>query len=401
MRNLKLNIEGSWWDSLLYKGHLHLFGTDGSISVFAWEKLVFDLAQSIAGVEKALRFAFSESNAVYRSTMNVEDVRRCFEELPATEFDISSKELNKYRVSQADNGFPFPHATSAFHYDRMIVATSRGIFGSYYNTDTQDRSKTVRLSPVGANQAWPAYGNVAVAAGSAGLYQVDIRVQDREWPKEQEGDHLSERTCEACDWMFGNIIGMSFEEGSVLARFKTRSLNSRASAAGEERFQSDDLETNVDWQRSFSSVDHLEEVVSSKFDPIDRKPLTWGSRDKLYKVEGKKLIVYRLLYNGKLQFIGKLDLPANMSNLVSVKTSLFGLVFEFDDSLLVLTSDGKLHPLVGEPVNWRVFPRSRRYENHLHVLGEASLAIYSFNQDVGQDQFTKLIGTRAPEEWRA
>ncbi|APG93001.1 hypothetical protein [Sinorhizobium americanum] len=399
MRNLKLNIEGSWWDSLLYKGHLHLFGTDGSISVFAWETLVSELAQSIAGAEKALRFAFSESNAVYRSTMNVEDVRRCFDELPATEFDISSKELAKYRVSQADSGFPFPHATSSFHYDRMIVATSRGIFGSHYNTNTQDRSEVVRLSPVGANQAWPAYGNVAVAAGNAGLYQIDIRVQDREWPKEQEGDHLSARTCEACDWMFGNIIGMSFEEGSVLARFRTRSLNDRTSPDGADAFQSDDREADINWQRSFSSVDRLEEVVRSKFDPSDRKPLTWGSQDKLYKVEGKNLVVYRLLYNGKLQFIGKLDLPANLTNLVSVKTSLFGLVFEFDDSLLVLTSDGQAHALDGEPVNWRVFPRSRRYENHLHVLGETSLAIYSFNQDVEQDQFKKLIGTRAPANW--
>ncbi|ACM27883.1 hypothetical protein Arad_4096 [Rhizobium rhizogenes K84] len=399
MRDLKLTIEGSWWDSLLYKGYLHLFGTDGSISVFAWEKLVSDLARSHTGAEKALRFAFSESNALYRSTMNLEDVQLCFDELPGTEFDISSKALDRYRVNQADNEFPFPHATSSFHYDRMIVATSRGIFGSYYNTDTQDRSNVVRLSPVGANQAWPAYGNVAVAAGSAGLYQIDMRVQDREWPREQEGEHLSERTCEACDWMFGNIIGMSFDEGSVLARFKTRSLKHRTSPGQENSPQLDDREVDVDWQRAFSSVDRLEEVVRGKFDPSDRKPLTWGSRDKLYKVEGKNLAVYKLLYSEKLQYIGKIDLPASLDNLVSVKTSVFGLVFEFDDSILVLTSDGRTHHLVGEPVNLRVFPRSRRYENHLHVLGEASLAIHSFNQDARQDQFKKLIGTRAPSDW--
>ena len=82
-----------------------------------------------------------------------------------------------------------------------------------------------------------------------------------------------------------------------------------------------------------------------------------------------------------------------------MKTSLFGLVFEFDDSLMVLTSDGKTRTIEGEPVNWRVFPRSRRYENHLHVLREDGLQIFSFNQDVEQNQFDKLIGTKVPATW--
>lgn len=399
MRDLKLHLEGQWWDSLLYKGQLHLFGMDGSLSVYAWEELISDLAESHGDAGLALRFAFAESNAIYRAELDRAQVRKCFAALESSEFEIGGNLLAHYRLSETDNDFPFPHATSAFHYDRMIVASSRGVHGAHYDPGTQDRTNAVRLSIIGANQAWPAYGNVAIAGGTDGLFQIDLKIKDRDWPREQAGDQLSERTCDACDWMYSNIIGMSFDEGSVLARFSQASRLGFPSPDPDTSGPSDDGEDAPETLRKPGPVDPLEELVGDKYDPAGFRPLTWGSRDKIYKVEGGKLAVFRLLSDGRTPFIGKVPLPADLENLVSVKTSLFGLVFEFDESLVVMTSDGRSRTIKGEPVNWRIFPRSRRYENHLHVLREDALEILSFNQDVEQNQYEKLIGTRAPVDW--
>lgn len=400
MRDLKLSVEGKWWDSLLYKGQLHLFGTDGSLSVYAWERLVSDLAQSFGDNGVALRLAFSESNAIYRSTMDLQHVRRCFSELNRTEFEIGADTLAKYCITRNDNRFPFPHATSAFHYDRLIVASSRGVFAAHYDTDTSNRTKPVRLSPVGANQAWPALGNVAVAAGPDGLFYLDLKVNDREWPVEQDGEQLSNRACDACDWMFNNIVGTSFEEGSVLARFDRAAGTSAQETDAPQAVNGDDHEDATDVVWKAGGVDRLEDLVGNRFDKGEEKPLIWGSRDKLYKVERRHIAVYRLFSTGELKFIGKVPRPSDLNKLVSVKTALFGLVFEFDESLLVLKSNGAMQTFAEEPVNWRVFPRSRRYENHLHILKDQSLEIHSYNHDVEQNQFHKLIGTRVPRSWQ-
>ncbi len=401
MRDLTLHLEGQWWDSLLYKGQLHLFGMDGSLSVYAWEELISDLAESLGEAGAALRFAFAESNAIYRAALDRARVRQCFAELSSGAFEIGGDILARYRLSETDNDFPFPHATSAFHYDRMIVASSRGVYGAHYDPDSQDRTDAVRLSPLGANQAWPAYGNVAVAGGTEGLYQVDLKIKDREWPPEHVGDRLSDRACDACDWMYSNIIGMSFDEGSVLARFSQATRLGIPITDPDKLAASDEDDDAPEIVRKAGPVAHLEDLTGNNFDAPGHRPLTWGSRDKIYKVERGHLAVFRLLSDGRTPFIGKVPLPTGLENLVSVKTSLFGLVFEFDESLMVLTSDGQSRTIEGEPVNWRIFPRSRRYENHLHVLREDCLQIFSFNQDVEQNQFDKLIGTRVPVSWTA
>jgi hypothetical protein len=46
----------------------------------------------------------------------------------------------------------------------------------------------------------------------------------------------------------------------------------------------------------------------------------------------------------------------------------------------------------GEPVNWRVFPRSKHYANHLHVVYDDRLEVWSFNHDYFLDQKKKRLG---------
>jgi len=72
----------------------------------------------------------------------------------------------------------------------------------------------------------------------------------------------------------------------------------------------------------------------------------------------------------------------------------FGLVSEFENGLKVVASDLSILEIPGPITRWRVFPRSVRYENQLHVILDNALEIYSFNQDYFVDQSDKKIGTR-------
>jgi len=51
-----------------------------------------------------------------------------------------------------------------------------------------------------------------------------------------------------------------------------------------------------------------------------------------------------------------------------------------------------IHTFAGEPVNWRIFPRSKHYENQLHIIYNDRLEIISFNHDYFVNQNEKWAG---------
>ena len=73
----------------------------------------------------------------------------------------------------------------------------------------------------------------------------------------------------------------------------------------------------------------------------------------------------------------------------------FGSVIELDRSIVIVRSDDEILTLPGVSVNWRVFNRSKQYENQLHVIYERRLEIFSFNHDYFVDQKEKFSGVRA------
>lgn len=182
---------------------------------------------------------------------------------------------------------------------------------------------------------------------------------------------------------------MSIDSGSFLARPDTASIRRFESPADEPTDEDDGgVVTHVPGE-----VDDLEAMLPPA--PHRRgRSFVWGSQDKFYKAETGRISAFRFLRSGKIVRTGFFPMRHPIETLVSVQTSLFGVVLEFDAGLLVLTSDEKAHEIPGEPVNWRVFPRSRRYENHLHVIGDDDLTIHSFNQDAAVDQFSKRLGSK-------
>ena len=82
--------------------------------------------------------------------------------------------------------------------------------------------------------------------------------------------------------------------------------------------------------------------------------------------------------------------------MVSARAAHFGSVIEHDDGLFIVPSAGEPFFMKGEPTNWRVFPRSHDYRNHLHVIYEDRVEIVVFTHDYFINQQTKLAGIEVP-----
>ena len=73
-------------------------------------------------------------------------------------------------------------------------------------------------------------------------------------------------------------------------------------------------------------------------------------------------------------------------------TTYFGNIIECENALIVIQSDNDSFTIEEPITRWRVYPRSKNYENHLHVILDDRIEIYSFCHDYFINQNEKEIG---------
>ena len=133
--------------------------------------------------------------------------------------------------------------------------------------------------------------------------------------------------------------------------------------------------------------------------------ISWGIEDKLYKATdgGFEIIKYNNYANeekgeDKFERLGAVNLHAWKGQVINGGTTYFGNIVECENALVVIKSDGEYLTIPGPITRWRVYPRSMNYENHLHVILDDRIEIYSFNHDYFLSQEGKRIGIKFASE---
>lgn len=303
----------------------------------------------------------------------------------------SEKVLSSARIGEQDNPFPFPHTDSTIYKRKIFVGSRKGVFsaGCCGRTKKPVSTRTRKhwdAPTTGISAAWSA---MALAAGSDGLFEMPQVEAPRRDPQQVSSKHAS-----SCEWVFWSIYASSHVSGGYLAEYSRPVRESAAlDANGDEILEPPGM-PSPNYDRAFEDVRSATEIFGG---PVE---YTWGSRDKICATDHGHLDVRRYQpwskHDPKIQALGKVKSSGveQPDRLVSARTASFGIIFERDDELVVVDSTSKEHSLPGAPVNWRIFPRSRRYENHLHVIYDDYLEILSFNHDYFVDQNQKLLGTR-------
>jgi hypothetical protein len=161
------------------------------------------------------------------------------------------------------------------------------------------------------------------------------------------------------------------------------------------------------WKKLESS-DNFNHNVERKFDKIidenkifqnnGSHKLSWGAQDKIYRaVNGGFEIVRFDNYTDKDEKSmftekRKINLSSWKGDVISGGVAYFGVIIECENALVIALSNGKNYTIKGPITRWRIYPRSINYENHLHVILEDRIEIYSFNNDYFVDQKEKEVG---------
>jgi hypothetical protein len=410
MQALKLIVPGTYWDSQIYQGRLYLFNMDGSLFTLDWDETIGSYGQH-TGEQFALSCAFQRSDYLYGSRWDpffadndvIALIKSKFDKLASTELAIDPMHIEKYRQSARENPLPFPHSDCIIYDQQMYTSAPSGVFRSTCNKRTVGpiSGRPVKLWDMPVNAVSAGWGCLAMAAGSEGLWQYEMdRSRYASLRKDDETFfQVSPLSCSACEWSYYSIFCSSYESGGYLADFSyaTPEEDAHTSQEDDELFAFTGRTRFGNGLHAFSErVREFEEIVpAAKI--FNSQGYTWGCRDKVCQSSNGTIHVakYKPWAEDAQDRIRRLDdvkLASGFGPIVSAALATFGVVVECEDGLIVLRSDDGQASIVGEPVNWRVFPRSKHYANHLHIVYDDRLEIWSFNHDFILNQEKKRLG---------
>lgn len=375
MRPLKLTIEGKYWDSLLYKGKLHLFTRCGSVETYDWDALIDWLTSKVSrNARTCFRRAFRESNYFYKKDVDPSDFADEFSAIDGSEYALSRRDIAEFLLEGKQNTFPFPHNSAIVYVDSIYSASTNGVhIAKCSYGDFPEIGVPEKITDIPTTQISASYSTLCLATGEDGLWQQPILAEEPQQP-----ELLSEENCDQCEWIYHSIFGSSNDGGAILALYNSEK-------AGES-------EGRAIFRRK------LEKVMRNTDLNESAETRMWACHDKIYAINRGVIDAFKYQpyskQEQKIHKIASLQLAIDSSSFVGARASLFGVIIELSNSLVALLSDGGMVEIPGEPVNWRSFPRSKNYENHLHVVRDDCLDVLSFNQDYFVKQQEKTLGVR-------
>lgn len=230
------------------------------------------------------------------------------------------------------------------------------------------------------------YPQLALSGGDEGLFELNMALSPPSNLKRIESKspifQVSDNHSSFSNYSYLNIYNTSLVENSFLATFKWNLTKDK----GNRDLPLRDFDGSITDHKIFN-VKGKEHFIS------------WGIEDKIYKATdgGFEIIKYNNYANeekGEEKFnrLKSVNFNAWKGKVINGGTAYFGNIVECENALIVIQSDGKTFTIPGPVTKWRIYPRSMNYENHLHVILDDRIEIYSFNHDYFLNQENKEIG---------
>ena len=403
MQPLKITIRGYFWDTQIYKDKLYLFDLDGSLQLIDWPKLVnsFKIPERC---RVAMQCAFLRSDYLYGNKWNIilgdSEVKELllskYKELASFTLDINIGALTHYIEDQEDTPFPFAHNDSLFYNDHLYVASQSGIFS--------ERMSGMNIPSTSVEARWDApvssldvhNGVLALAAGEEGLFRFPSETYygyGTEGYPHKTPNRVNDRISNKCYYIRNSVLSFAHNTPATLVEYNAARPNFRSFYNQDEA-----TEPKQDNQDSWENAPVNQLEVNVIHESYNQDSLCWGSKDRICIAGENQLTVIK--YNPYSQrrrnvanLVSQVRLDSWKGNAVSGANAVFGTILELDNALVIVRSDSNIETVIGEPVNWRIFPRSRHFGNQLHIIYDDRLEIISYNHDYFVEQQNKPFGS--------
>lgn len=421
VKPLEIIIDGSYYDSQIYDGKLYLWKNDGSIITVNWNRLIENINVN-EQLKLVLKFSVQLGDNLYNNLLfqdsEIKDlILSKFKKLVENSIEISSADLAQFIVSEQNNPLPFPHADSSIHYKTVYVGSQSGVSSSNcgYSRKQSLNPDAEKLCDVPVLSLSASHLTLAIAAGSDGLF--DYFLGQNPSNKRNEPRQIFVQHSNFVRWLYPSVFSSSYFNEGFFADFKAIKRRKLRRKRGYKKQQAEPIQltnldnTATDKTSSIASIEIGEtQVINREFQKLfssneiftnpeneQSSIFTWGTHDKICSVKENSIQLVKFHPKAteeqeKFINLGSIETEELLGDIISADSSYFGIVLEQEEGLLVITSLLKYIHFPGEPVNWRVFPKSKNYTNQLHIIYEDCIRIYSFNHDFFVDQENKKIG---------
>lgn len=380
MQPVKITISGRYWDSYLYSGSLFLVQRDGGLTVVNWDSFI-DSIPIDDDLAMPLECAFKRSDYLYNSEVNKILIDREIKEVVVDKFERLSlkgfyfERLNSV-VGTRDNPFSHPNSDLTIYKNKMYVSSQSGLYSARFDKKLRYRySRNVEKlwdCPTLAISAL--YSTLAISTGDEGLFEIPLydhfAVQDTIRPT------LS-RNSISCNWNYWSIYSSSHLCGGSLISYCKNPVE----------------------ENSFGYASREFDKIINERELFNEDGYSWGLRDKICLAKNGEVHIIKYSPSNTdpdeiLQDLGVVRLEEWKGKVIDGGISLYGVIIECENAIVVVPTNGSPFTISGEAIRWRTFPRSKHYENQLHVIFDDRLEIYSFNHDYFVDQDQKRLGIR-------
>lgn len=398
MQPLKITIFGDFWDCQLYRGRLYLWLVDGSLKTYDWDEILNCL---IGGGEDEIVFRCGFTNGSYLYGQHLQlvfsdnDFRsllfKKFKKAEQKNLEVSAEILAQNLLSEQNNPFKdLPTDTEVFS-NKIYAITHDGLFSSVAHRAKSEKN----LVGVKTTKYWDCpllsikadkYAKIALSGGSEGLFQYDAK-QASFFDTFHNGKNVESRINQISDKhsLFANWASLSLYNSSNVDEDYMALFMWRKNEISEGKSEKFNLQ--------------LTDIISEKsiFNTNNIKGLSWGSKNKIYRADNGRvdIVDFNNYAKDDESFFSEtksINIKPWKGEVIGGGTAYFGTIIECENALIVALSNGETYTINGSATRWRVYPRSINYENHLHVILDDRIEIYSFNHDYFVDQNKKDFG---------
>ena len=390
MNPAKIQILGNYWDCQIYRGRLYLFTINGAVKTVNWNALIESI-QTEEYTNIAISYAFKNGRNLYHSELHElfrdEEIKNLlqnkFDSLSHRELIITEQQLNEFLIGEQETPFEELHVDSEVFSNRIFVLSHNSLLSTSIHGRGKKYPVTRKIQKhydlYGFSMRANRYARLALSAGDDGLMEynsatsTNLLLSDDRRMLKVSNNHSS-----FADYSFLSIYNSSLTGNSFMSYF---TWDDKLTRAKPERIIKEEYGENQIFEGNNS----------------DHSYLSWGANEKIYRAVNGGLEVVRFnnyAKPGEAIFSNKKFIPLQSwkGKVLSAYIAYFGTVLHCEYAVVVMLSDGSYYNIAGQVTRVRIFPRSLNYENHLHVIQDDKVEIYSFNNDYFVDQKEKDFG---------
>ncbi len=351
----KIHIEGDFIDSFIYSGSLFLVDTQLKLTTYSWNDLL-NASNCTPELNKTLHNCFSDirteniealedTYTVYHDVLNTHCTDELFLDSWPTDLDIyknnflisSNEGIQTFKCNREQNG-----QNVKIDFDKNIK--------KMWN------EKVFELA-VGS------LDRLIISCGVMGAFELFTNSYSEY--RLTKDKHISDKEWIGCEWdMNTGIAILKNQLKQELLKFETLNQDHLSKLSNQ-------LERNQYFKTIKEEEPQEYELPTSNQSYIN----SWVFDDKIY-LFGEDLKLYEYSENS-IHPVTQVDTnQKSIGTIIDSAKTHFGVVFEDLDNLYLF--DSNIHILSNDVTNWRTYPKSINYQNHIHLIEDDYMTVQIF-----------------------